>query len=53
MIRFKNGEPTGLFYSQHDGGASFDWNDHTVSKKDEIRVCVWLIKCYCLDELLT
>ncbi|CAG9948541.1 unnamed protein product [Clonostachys rosea f. rosea IK726] len=41
MIRFKNGEPTGLFYSQHDGGASFDWNDHTVSKKDEIRPFVY------------
>lgn len=35
MIRFKEGEPVGIYYSQHRDGASYDWNDGKISKKDE------------------
>ena len=32
MIRFRDGEPVGIFYSQHRDGAAFDWDDQSISK---------------------
>lgn len=34
MIRFHNGEPTGIYYSQHRDGTSYQWNDEAVTKQD-------------------
>lgn len=33
MIRFRDSKPTGIYYSQHAGGAAYDWNDMTLSMK--------------------
>lgn len=38
MVRFRNGKPVGIFYSQHAGGAAYEWNDPTLSITDG-RVC--------------
>ena len=38
MVRFRNGKPTGIYYSQHRDGAAYDWNDAALTMKDE-RVC--------------
>ena len=32
MIRFQDGEPVGIYYSQHRDGAAYDWNDERISK---------------------
>ncbi|KAK1624692.1 vacuolar protein sorting-associated protein 62 [Colletotrichum phormii] len=34
MIRFKDGKPTGIYYSQHVDGASFSWDDSALKKAD-------------------
>ncbi len=34
MIRFHDGEPTGIYYSQHSDGAAYDWNDEILSMAD-------------------
>ncbi|KAH7130944.1 vacuolar protein sorting-associated protein 62 [Dactylonectria macrodidyma] len=34
MIRFRDGKPTGIFYSQHVDGMAYDWDDETISKTD-------------------
>ncbi|KAK1546280.1 vacuolar protein sorting-associated protein 62 [Colletotrichum paranaense] len=34
MIRFQDGKPTGIYYSQHVDGASFKWDDSTLTKTD-------------------
>lgn len=34
MIRFHDGEPIGIYYSQHRDGASYQWDDEAVSKQD-------------------
>ncbi|UKZ74667.1 hypothetical protein TrVFT333_002337 [Trichoderma virens FT-333] len=33
MVRFRDGKPTGIFYSQHTSGAAYDWNDKALSMK--------------------
>lgn len=38
MIRFKDGQPEGIYYSQHRDGASYSW-DHSVLSKQDGRVC--------------
>jgi hypothetical protein len=38
MIRFRDSKPTGIYYSQHAGGAAYDWNDMKLSMKSG-RVC--------------
>ena len=38
MVRFQNGKPTGIYYSQHSDGAAYAWDDAALSMKDE-RVC--------------
>ncbi|KAH8653631.1 hypothetical protein BX600DRAFT_515886 [Xylariales sp. PMI_506] len=35
MVRFRDGKPTGIYYSQHSGGAAYDWDDSTLSMQDE------------------
>jgi hypothetical protein len=35
MIRFKDGKPTGIYYSQHSDGRAYDWSNKEVSKEDE------------------
>ncbi|KXH47425.1 vacuolar protein sorting-associated protein 62 [Colletotrichum simmondsii] len=34
MIRFRDGKPTGIYYSQHVDGASFNWDDSAITKTD-------------------
>jgi hypothetical protein len=34
MIRFQDGEPQGIFYSQHRDGTAYQWDDEAVSKQD-------------------
>lgn len=38
MVRFKNGEPTGIYYSQHVSGEVYKWDDKKLEKESE-RVC--------------
>ena len=35
MIRFRDGQPTGIYYSQHSGGAAYGWHDEGISLEDE------------------
>lgn len=44
MVRFENGEPVGIWYSQHRDGSAYDWDDTTVSKTDG-RVRVPYVSC--------
>lgn len=39
MIRFKDGNPTGIWYSQHAYGEACSWEDETCFLKDGNRVC--------------
>lgn len=39
MVRFRDGDPVGIFYSQHAGGAGYEWDDPTLSITDG-RVCL-------------
>ncbi|KPM39835.1 hypothetical protein AK830_g6718 [Neonectria ditissima] len=34
MVRFRDGEPTGIYYSQHSSGAAYSWNDTGLSLRD-------------------
>ncbi|KAM5354828.1 hypothetical protein ACJ41O_001474 [Fusarium nematophilum] len=34
MIRFRDGKPVGIFYSQHVDGRAFEWDDPEISKLD-------------------
>lgn len=38
MIRFHNGIPTGIYFSQHIDGVGYEWDDVTVAKTGD-RVC--------------
>lgn len=35
MVRFHDGKPSGIYYSQHRDGAAYDWNDAALTKTDE------------------
>ncbi|PTB70116.1 hypothetical protein BBK36DRAFT_1173339 [Trichoderma citrinoviride] len=35
MVRFRDGKPIGIWYSQHVSGAAYDWNHKALSKEDE------------------
>ncbi|KAI1759468.1 hypothetical protein GGR53DRAFT_513523 [Hypoxylon sp. FL1150] len=35
MVRFRNGQPTGIYYSQHSDGSAYDWDDTALSKDDD------------------
>jgi hypothetical protein len=34
MIRFKDGKPTGIYYSQHAAGRAYDWSSEQLSKEN-------------------
>lgn len=34
MVRFHNGTPVGIYYSQHIDGVGFKWDDSTVNITD-------------------
>lgn len=34
MVRFRDGKPTGIYFSQHRDGAAYSWDDTTLSKRD-------------------
>lgn len=35
MIRFQDGKPTGIYFSQHSDGESYKWNDAALVMEDE------------------
>ncbi|KAI0177536.1 hypothetical protein BJ166DRAFT_25813 [Pestalotiopsis sp. NC0098] len=35
MIRFRGGKPVGIYYSQHQDGSAYDWDDAALSVEDE------------------
>lgn len=35
MIRFRDGKPTGIYFSQHSDGEAFEWDDAALAKEDE------------------
>ncbi|KAI1840848.1 hypothetical protein JX266_012930 [Neoarthrinium moseri] len=35
MVRFHEGQPTGIYYSQHSDGSAYDWNDIAISKDND------------------
>ena len=34
MVRFRGGKPEGIYYSQHSGGAAYDWDDDHLTIED-------------------
>jgi hypothetical protein len=34
MIRFRQGKPEGIYYSQHSDGAAYDWSHEGLTIKD-------------------
>jgi hypothetical protein len=34
MIRFRDGKPIGIYFSQHRDGAAYSWDDSTVTKRN-------------------
>lgn len=34
MVRFHNGTPVGIYYSQHIDGVGFKWDDSTINITD-------------------
>lgn len=34
MVRFRDGKPVGIYYSQHMGGSAYNWDDSKLSKVD-------------------
>lgn len=38
MVRFRDGKPIGIYYSQHVDGKAYGWDDPIISKVDG-RVC--------------
>lgn len=43
MIRFHNGTPVGMYFSQHVDGEAYQWDDSTLSKTNDGRVCALII----------
>ncbi|KAI5457680.1 hypothetical protein BGZ63DRAFT_393472 [Mariannaea sp. PMI_226] len=41
MVRFHNGTPVGIYYSQHMDGAAYNWDDSKLSKTDDGRPIVY------------
>lgn len=39
MIRFRDGKPIGIYYSQHSDGSAYDWDDTALTMNEE-RVCL-------------
>lgn len=35
MVRFRDGRPVGVYYSQHRDGRAYDWDEPELSKVDE------------------
>ncbi|KAJ0118655.1 vacuolar protein sorting-associated protein 62 [Diaporthe amygdali] len=35
MIRFRDGKPTGIYFSQHSGGAAYEWDDTALTVEHE------------------
>ncbi|KAJ4416806.1 hypothetical protein N0V82_006535 [Gnomoniopsis sp. IMI 355080] len=40
MVRFRDGKPTGIYFSQHSDGAAYEWGDAALAIEDERRI--WL-----------
>lgn len=38
MVRFYDGKPTGIYFSQHSDGSIYDWDDTALTVEFE-RVC--------------
>jgi hypothetical protein len=34
MVRFHDGKPTGIWYSQHSFGTAYSWDDAAISKQE-------------------
>jgi hypothetical protein len=35
MVRFRDGEPTGIYFSQHSSGNALKWEDRGLSREGE------------------
>lgn len=35
MVRFRNGKPTGIYFSQHSDGSAYDWSDQALTIENE------------------
>lgn len=45
MVRFENGRPTGIYYSQHRDGTAYGWDDEALTMTDErVRLLHKLLK---------
>lgn len=38
MVRFRDGKPIGIYYSQHEGGIAYDWDDSVLTLERDERV---------------
>ena len=45
MIRFRDGLPTGIYYSQHRDGVSYQWNDASLTKEDGRVSLIFVLLC--------
>lgn len=35
MVRFRDGKPTGIYFSQHSDGSVYDWSDSALTIENE------------------
>lgn len=35
MVRFRDGKPTGIYFSQHSDGSVYDWSDSALTVENE------------------
>lgn len=35
MVRFRDGKPTGIYFSQHSDGSAYDWSDQALTIENE------------------
>lgn len=48
MVRFRDGKPTGIYFSQHSDGAAYKWSDAALSMEDErvsLLQCIYVAVC--------
>lgn len=54
MVRFRDGKPTGIYFSQHSDGSVYDWIDSTLTIENErVRFIMMWPSLTCVLELTT
>lgn len=52
MVRFRDGKPTGIYFSQHSDGSVYDWSDSELTIENErVRFLETCFSTACVLEL--